>query len=419
MIEIQPNPTNFRRLGLFDVNPPPSKLNELQDKTRQAFLNAIEDGRIVLNERKKCLCGGTEFSKIAAMDRFGLPFGSYLCSDCGLIFTSPFISQNSLPLYYDEFYHKLTFGREADPSLPLYQKGQGEKIFNILKNRLSPNNLKILEIGAGSGSVMKEFMKAAKNDGFELTITGFDYGSEYINQFDPEGYNLTMLQGGLDEAARGGCTYDVVIMSHVFEHFADPSQELESLKRIIGPDSLIFIEVPGVLSLKSRYVYDCDFLIYLVSAHMFNFNLASLTRTLNLNGFKLLWGNEEAETIFTLGEQAVDVSENAAMIKAYLEDSEISRPLYASLSPLRLKNSLGITKIEDRTKGLEDRTKGLEDRTKGLEDRTKIMESQMIDAMERVQYLSNYINDVRSSLPYRVLSWIYRMLKNAIPRRIK
>lgn len=387
MIDIQPNPTYFRMLGFFDDQTSLRKLNELQVKTRQAFLEAMEDGRITLGQREQCLCGGAEFTKIAATDRFGLPFASYLCSNCGLIVTNPFIAEDSLPKFYNEFYHALVFGRAPDPDNPLYQSGQGGKIFHILHNHLPSKIFNVLEVGAGLGTVMKEFIAVAVEAGFEAKITGLEYSSEYVEKFEPEGYDLVMLQGGLDEVLKTGTTYDVVIMSHVFEHFAYPSKELDKLKRIIGPSTLLFIEVPGVFSLKYRYAYNCDFIDYLVSAHMFNFNLASLTHILNQNGFKLIWGNETVEAIFILGEQVVDVSENADMIKTYLLDCEVSRTLYSSLNPQKLRGNLGIKKIEDRTKKIE---------------------KQMGKAMEVVYWYNN----LRSLLPYRVLSWIYKMTSN-------
>src|SRR3989304_6689248 len=117
------NVNTFRLMGAFDKHPIPWPLNELQMETRMHFLDAIESGKIVLNHRDKCLCGSIKSTQLSNIDRFSLPTGAYLCESCGLIYTSPYIAEESSKTYYEEFYHHLHFGKTANGKA-LYVKEQ-------------------------------------------------------------------------------------------------------------------------------------------------------------------------------------------------------------------------------------------------------------------------------------------------------
>ena len=51
--------------------------NELNE---QVYLGNIEIERVT-----KCFCGSQSFEQLSRFDRYGLPFGTQICLDCGLI----------------------------------------------------------------------------------------------------------------------------------------------------------------------------------------------------------------------------------------------------------------------------------------------------------------------------------------------
>jgi len=315
----------------------PWKMNNLQFQTKADLQTAIENGNVALCGRSVCLCGSRDGLKIATIDRFGLDFSSYICKNCGLIFTSPHICDSSLPLYYNKFYHPLHFGT-AEPQESLYSKGQGNKIFNFVRAYLTSSDIKIFEMGAGCGTNLIEFANVAKKYSINVDCYGNEYNKDYVKYGNKKG--LKLVSDSIEEYAnKTKNRFDVIILSHVFEHLTDQFSTLNYLKKISHEDIILYIEVPGVLDLKTRYVYDCDFLKYLTHAHIFNFSLSSLNTTLNQCGFELLQGNEKIESVFRVNRHTSNSptlggwDNNCKEILSYLSELEDNLAFYQSKNP--------------------------------------------------------------------------------------
>jgi len=168
----------------------PWKLNGLQLSTKAGLQAAIENGDLYICERNSCLCGSHNKSKFASIDRFGLDFSSYICKNCGLIFTSPYICDSSLPFYYNSFYHSLHFGT-AQPIENLYSRGQGSKIFNFVKAYLNSSDIRIFEMGAGCGSNLLQFANVAKKNNIKVACYGNEYNKDYVKCGNGKGLKLT------------------------------------------------------------------------------------------------------------------------------------------------------------------------------------------------------------------------------------
>ena len=195
-------------------------------------------------------------------------------------------------------------------------------------------------MGAGCGNNLLEFANVAKN----YSINNVDcYGNEYNNDYVKYGNQkgLKLVSDSIEEYAnKTKNRFDVIILSHIFEHLTDPFSTLDYLKRISHEDTILYIEVPGVLDLKTRYVYDCDFLKYLTHAHIFNLSLSSLDTTLNQCGFELLQGNENIESVFKVNRHTSNpltleekTNDNYKEILSYLSELEDNLAFYQSKNP--------------------------------------------------------------------------------------
>jgi len=67
----------------------PRKLNQVSQKYKNLLLDDINNHVIKTEVVSHCQCESSTLEEIAKIDRFGLPFGSFICQECGLVLTSP------------------------------------------------------------------------------------------------------------------------------------------------------------------------------------------------------------------------------------------------------------------------------------------------------------------------------------------
>ena len=286
------------RLQKANEKQTPWSLNSTQKKYKDLFQNSIDDGSIVLKDVKLCPCGSSDLEPLTSIDRFGLSFGSKICKSCGLVLTYPIISEESIPLFYEKYYHPLTLGDEKSNKIePLMGKNQGTKIFNKVLNYINKKKINVLEIGCGAGFNLFDFKRLGKLKNIHVEVYGIEFNTEYV-QYGREKLGLNLVSGGLDCLNNSTVLYDVVILSHVLEHFVDLTDALSKIKSVIHENSLVYIEVPGIMDLKQKYEYDCDFLNYFTCAHIYHFSLGTLSNIMALSDFKLIEGNEKIEAIY-------------------------------------------------------------------------------------------------------------------------
>lgn len=312
-------------------------LTKTQMAARERFLQALSDGAIRLEHVEHCPCGSASLEQIANRDRFGFDFGVFLCMHCGLLMTNPVISEASLSTYYSEYYHDLHLPVPYDECKFLYRQDQGERVFSVLRPFLpDKEDLTMLDLGSGTGHVTRFFVQEATKEGFKAAATALDYNPAIQEKLADEP-NIEVIVGGLENLGSQSRIYDVVIMSHALEHFRDIDKQLALLKSHLRESSLIYVGVPGLFRLKYSCEYSCDFLKYFTSAHMYHFNLVSLSHMMGRSGFRLVWGDETVDAIYKLGEGSVNVEANADNVMAYLQDLEQNLTFYQHLSEIEQK----------------------------------------------------------------------------------
>jgi SAM-dependent methyltransferase len=339
-------------------------LNDISRKYRELFLKEIEEKKILLEDVDKCICCGNDnFEKLLDKDRFDLPFGSYLCNNCGLVVTSPRIKQESLPYYYEKFYHPLNYGREnLENQVALFKKGQGKKIFDYVFPHLpKTSRLRILEIGAGVGNVLDEFRDEARKNHIDTDLLGTEYSHECIKQCETR--NIEVIHGNAASVLSLHKTFDLIILSHVFEHFIDLYDELETLKTLLSEKGILYIEVPGILKNHDKPYYDFSFLGYSVHAHMYNFSLVTLKNVVERSGFILKEGNEEVEAIFQISPNVrSNIVNDSLRIKHYLEFLKDNQPFASQQKRTIDMQNEKISKLKEEIKAKNKENAKLKER---------------------------------------------------------
>lgn len=269
---------------------PTIKLNELQLKSRDIVNQKVSDNVYAFEEVNCAVCDNRHFELISEKDRYGLEMKIVICKDCGLVQTNPRMTQESYNDFYNTEYRPLYVGKNK-PTALFFQRQyeRGKTMYEYLKaNNALPTkeNPFLLEVGCGAGGILQYF----KEQGFKTF--GTDLGTSYLEYGRSKGLELAsgfLRDQKLDQQP------DLIIYSHVVEHLLDPNEEISYLKEIAHQDTVLYIEVPGVLNLKKPYKH--NYLRYVQNAHTYHFSLDSLTNLLAKNNFKVVAGTEYIRSI--------------------------------------------------------------------------------------------------------------------------
>jgi 2-polyprenyl-3-methyl-5-hydroxy-6-metoxy-1,4-benzoquinol methylase len=98
--------------------------------------------------------------------------------------------------------------------------------------------LRILEVGAGGGHVLKLFPKGK--------LTAVDVSDVYLEtaRRNLAGYDVTFLKGQVETLDLPPGEFDRIICTEVLEHTTNPGEILAALKRLLSPRGKAVITVP-------------------------------------------------------------------------------------------------------------------------------------------------------------------------------
>ena len=298
--------TQLRRRSRRAREHPAKRLNPMQVAARDRVLHRIATS-YYLTEAALCICGESTSIAVADLDRYGLPAPNVMCTRCGVVRTTPRFDAASLSRFYDEDYRPLYAGSEsASDEFFADQVQHGRGVWTFV-NPHGPY-ARVADVGCGAGGILMPFLKSGS------TVAGCDLGSDYLERGRAEG--LDLRHGSYDTLQDIG-PFDLVILSHVIEHIRDPGEFLAGLHGIVAKESgLVYVEVPGLRDI-ARYG---DPLAYFQNAHLFGFDLGTLTRLFESKGYRLVAGNENVQALFlansAAGELRVDPSAVDANLRA-------------------------------------------------------------------------------------------------------
>jgi len=162
------------------------------------------------------------------------------CRNCGLIYQDYPDKQGQNNNIYDSLYsdspHQDFVSRRFDTIVRRH-------IYNDIEKIHKPPGL-MLDIGCSFGQTMAFF----NDKGW--TTTGIDVCEVSIKWSKAHGLNCSLNSINDYNPAR---KFDVIIMSHVLEHLADPAVALQGIKKWLKPGGIIHIRVPNILSKLLKY----------------------------------------------------------------------------------------------------------------------------------------------------------------------
>lgn len=270
-------------------------------KTLKEFDYLVESGVITYEKPKHCpSCGSEQKTIIAEKDRLGVYCETVICPACKLIYNNTPLIGDSAEKFYREFWGKIQWAGNPNTNFEnrikkgAYCWGRQKKILNVIK---ATNAIKdVLEIGCGDGANLYPWFTKGFN------VCGYDMDDTYLSIGRATGMDL---RNGDVLSIDTKDKFDIIILSHVFEHFYDLNLVIAKVKKLIRPEGYIYIEVPGVLMTQKfqrrkkidNYSTTNDFLAYIQFQHNYHFTLSSLLRFWCNQGFELLYGDEVVRCI--------------------------------------------------------------------------------------------------------------------------
>lgn len=203
------------------------------------------------------------------------------CENCGLCYTNPRPTIETLPNFYNEEYFKdkrFNSGYyNPDGSVKPDQVDYFPRIGPIesfLTKRTS-----LLELGAARGG----FLKVMRDRGWD--VDGIEISPEAA-LLGKKLYNILLFNGILEEY-KSNKAYDVVCMYQTLEHVYNPAYVIRRSYELLNKNGLLVIEVPNIESADMWFNKERKHLTYDLPRHLTHFTPTILSTYLESTGFKI------------------------------------------------------------------------------------------------------------------------------------
>jgi len=170
----------------------------------------------------------------------GLDFkeiGISICSTCGSVCQSPSVSFEDMKTYYQTLAVYTNPGRNDEPT-PAKVRDLDEQIQFVVRGAGHLPE-RVLQIGSSDGYTLSRFRQAGAQ-----TVLGVEPGSESV-KLASEKYDVPCFQGVFEDFEPEH-PFELIVLTHVLEHFYHPSKVLERCFELQRPlkEGFLFAEVP-------------------------------------------------------------------------------------------------------------------------------------------------------------------------------
>ena len=161
------------------------------------------------------------------------------CNVCGLV--QKIIDNNFLD-EITEIYSKYDMYQGDVADQPIFINGleltrSNILVSNLIKEFNLPKNGRLLEIGAGKGAFINEFLKYLPG----WKVNSLEYDNKYIDHLVKYN-NFEKNYVGVDNLE--GVEFDLIVAIHTIEHLIDPPMYLRAAKKVLKDDGYMFFQVP-------------------------------------------------------------------------------------------------------------------------------------------------------------------------------
>ena len=196
----------------------------------------------------------------------------HFCRGCGLYYLDDKPGEAEVEALYREEYYKKNPGLLKSWFRHLRSRSQYDWIRKETRLR---GKKTVLEVGAGDGALLHMFSLAGH------TVRGIEY-NRYITEEAYKEYGLKLERISFFDTQG---KFDLILMSHVFEHFLDLQKVLDHAKNNLQKGGYVFIEVPNCPpynACSAEELREC-----IQRFHIYNFTVESVKLALEKNHFHI------------------------------------------------------------------------------------------------------------------------------------
>lgn len=187
----------------------------------------------------------------------------YLCRRCGLVRSGKALDNRSLEDYYSDEYRLSEPAEDYffhTPQGPISRSSAFcDWIVSTAGTPVWQKAKRCLEVGAGSGLLMREFIRRFPEKNFE----GVELNKAAVNLAREKGLAVHQGEPGDLEAMR----YDIIYSVAVIEHVPSPTRFIKDLRRLLSPGGRLFLCQP-TQDVPSYDVFFIDHLHHFGSEHL-------------------------------------------------------------------------------------------------------------------------------------------------------
>ena len=166
------------------------------------------------------------------------------CKKCSFIYADVKVSQLELDYYYSNISKYEDKQISTGGGYNIYDKERLEGVAKYLSNLFPDKNLKIADVGCAIGGLLEQLKKLDF-----VNITGIDPSKSCVEITKNE-KEIDCHHASLFDLNESYGKYDLIIISHVWEHILDLETAIKSLEKILSHSGYIYIECPNAMNYK-------------------------------------------------------------------------------------------------------------------------------------------------------------------------
>ncbi len=214
------------------------------------------------------LCGSGSSRPFDHREFHGHLVENRICQECGLVYQSPRMTESESAEFYAEEYRLLQEGSADPTSRNMAAQDKRARFLLEFTRPEIPVVSRHLDIGCSMGILLQHFQ-----GNYHDQAVGVEPGEAH--RLRARGNGITVYASLEEMEKTGEARFDLVSISHVLEHLADPVGYLIHLRQfLLAADGWLLVEVPNLYAHDSFEV-----------AHLVAFSPRTLCETIRRSGF--------------------------------------------------------------------------------------------------------------------------------------